>query len=873
MQLLNYSYESADSLKKFIVENKIISANSVLIQLFYSLTCSEEIYPIKEALLELLPNASLLGTSTAGMISDGKILDGGITISFSLFNHSHVKSNSFYGLSIDEIVPRLSDSLITDKTKLLVCFANTFRFDSELLLQKITQIYPDIVIVGGNGGDDLRFEKCDVFSTTCNNCDVAFAAIDSDLLKIETKYLFNWHPIGKELRITKSVGKRVYEIDNQKTVDIYEHYLGKEILENILRYGIEFPLIQQEKGIEIGRTPLIDHGDGSLTFSGELKEGSIVKFGYANVEYIEDYNRRMLLDPLLCKSEAIYIYSCSARRSMLGTYLDEEVAIINEVAATSGFIAYGEFFHDSNSHTNHLLNISTTYVSLSEEDGAKKKIGTVAYPINIENKDMRLKALTTLISRTSEELDEKIHYLKQFENIVNEVAIFSISDEKGIITGVNKNFEIISGYTEEELIGKSHSIIRHEDVPKEMFAEMWATIKSGKIWKGRLKNKTKNGIPYYVVSDIGAIYNRDGSFKEYIAIRTDVTQLEEYKEILKNELDSTNRSFEENINYMKQYEEAINSTTAIIKTDTNNIINYVNEKFCELSGYSLAEVIGRNCEELRHQKHLKLKTCDGIRKELSEKKVVQKILTNIRKDGEEYTVNNLFYPIVDIDGNLIEYLQIMHDLTEIVTLNEEIVTTQKEVLFTMGAIGETRSKETGLHVKRVAEYSYLLAKLSNMSEEDASLLKQASPMHDIGKVGIADNILNKPGKLTFDEFEVMKTHAQLGYEMLKNSQRPILKASAIVALTHHEKYDGTGYPRGLVGEDIPIYGRITAIADVFDALGNDRVYKKAWPLEDILILFREGYGKHFDPKLIRLFFDNLDQFLEIRDSMREDLLS
>ena len=180
---------------------------------------------------------------------------------------------------------------------------------------------------------------------------------------------------------------------------------------------------------------------------------------------------------------------------------------------------------------------------------------------------------------------------------------------------------------------------------------------------------------------------------------------------------------------------------------------------------------------------------------------------------------------------------------------------------TMGAIGETRSKETGAHVKRVAEYSYLLAKLVGLDEDEAMLLKQASPMHDIGKVGIADSILNKPGKLTPEEFEVMKTHASLGYEMLKHSERKILKASAIVAYTHHEKWDGSGYPNALQGEDIHIFGRITAIADVFDALGHARVYKKAWELDKILELF--------DSLLIDLFFENLDQFVVIKQEFND----
>ena len=208
--------------------------------------------------------------------------------------------------------------------------------------------------------------------------------------------------------------------------------------------------------------------------------------------------------------------------------------------------------------------------------------------------------------------------------------------------------------------------------------------------------------------------------------------------------------------------------------------------------------------------------------------------------------------------------QIYLSTLEIEQLSSEIEETQKEVVFTMGAIGETRSKETGNHVKRVAQYSKVFALYYGLSEENAEMLKQASPMHDIGKVGIPDTILNKPGKFDEPEREIMQTHAKLGYEMLKQSNRPLLKMAATVAYEHHEKWDGTGYPNKLQGEEISIYGRITAIADVFDALGSDRVYKKAWSDEKIFKLFQEERGKHFDPKLVDIFFKHIDEFLQIR---------
>ncbi|MBD3823572.1 MAG: HD domain-containing protein [Epsilonproteobacteria bacterium] len=203
-------------------------------------------------------------------------------------------------------------------------------------------------------------------------------------------------------------------------------------------------------------------------------------------------------------------------------------------------------------------------------------------------------------------------------------------------------------------------------------------------------------------------------------------------------------------------------------------------------------------------------------------------------------------------------------------LANEIEATQREVIFTMGAIGESRSKETGNHVKRVAEYSYLLAIAYGLDPKEAELLKQASPMHDIGKVAIPDAILNKPGPFNEHEREIMNTHAELGYSMLKKSERSLIKAAATVAYEHHEKWDGTGYPNGLAGEDIHLFGRITALADVFDALGSDRCYKKAWDDEKIFALFKEERGKHFDPKLVDLFFENLDQFLEIRERFKDE---
>ena len=498
-------------------------------------------------------------------------------------------------------------------------------------------------------------------------------------------------------------------------------------------------------------------------------------------------------------------------------------------------------------------------------------LGAVDYitkPIDPRAFKLKVAFWAKLVQKTIEG-KQKQKLLDQYKNTVDRSSIVSKTDKKGVITFINDKFCEISGYTREELIGKSHNIVRHKEMSASTFRELWETIQSKKPWFGVVKNCKKNGEEYIVDTVINPIIGEDGEIVEYIGVRHDITELEKYKELLKDELSHTSKTLEENLKYMQQYESAINAVTAVLKTDTNNIITYVNEKFCELMGYQPEELISQDCSELRDEKHKITQDCEKIKNKLKQKKATTKLFTNITKEGNKLYLITFFYPILDLNSNVVEHLQIMHDVTEIINLKDEIESTQKEVVFTMGAIGETRSKETGLHVKRVAEYSYLLAKLAGLSEEKANLLKQASPMHDIGKVGIPDNILNKPDKLTPEEFEFIKTHSQMGYEMLKHSKRDILKAAAVIAYTHHEKYDGSGYPNKLKGSDIPIEGRITAVSDVFDALGHDRCYKKAWQLEDILELFQKESGKHFDPDLIDLFLENLNKFLVIRDTFKD----
>ena len=206
---------------------------------------------------------------------------------------------------------------------------------------------------------------------------------------------------------------------------------------------------------------------------------------------------------------------------------------------------------------------------------------------------------------------------------------------------------------------------------------------------------------------------------------------------------------------------------------------------------------------------------------------------------------------------------------------QQLQQTRLQVVRRLGRAAEYRDNETGLHIVRMSKISRLLGQAMGMDDYSCDLLLNASPMHDIGKIGIPDQILLKPGKFTPDEWEIMKQHAQIGADILQPGDTPndeesdLLTMAREIALTHHEKWDGSGYPNGLKGEAIPLVGRICALADVFDALTSARPYKKAWPVEDALQLIRENRGSHFDPAVVDAFMDNLDAVLTIRDTYQE----
>ncbi len=201
----------------------------------------------------------------------------------------------------------------------------------------------------------------------------------------------------------------------------------------------------------------------------------------------------------------------------------------------------------------------------------------------------------------------------------------------------------------------------------------------------------------------------------------------------------------------------------------------------------------------------------------------------------------------------------------------EILDREHEMITRLSRAAEFRDPETGAHIQRMSNYSHIIASQLGLPHEEQELILRAAPMHDVGKIAIPDHILLKPGKLDQDELVIMKTHAEKGYEILSGSRSKLLDIAAMIARSHHEKFDGSGYPLGLAGESIPLYGRIVAVADVFDALTTERPYKKPWAIEDAMDFLFTNAGTHFDPLCVAAFIARIKDVLAIRASFQDDL--
>jgi len=402
-------YNSQEDLKSFIKLNKIKNDSSLLVQVFTSNNTKEFIKNIQSKLIQLLPDVKIVGMTTSGEISNNGLLDNSTVLSFTSFDNTKIETkivkyntNSFeMGKDIIKLFDYKNSQL-----KLLISFTDGLLTNGEEYLDGIHSISKDIIISGGMAGDYSKFEDTYIFNEKEIIRDGAVGVgLYNKNLNIHTDYSFNWETIGKSHTVTKSIKNRVYEIDNMSAVDFYSYYLGKDIAELLPAIGIEFPLVMKKDGITIARAILAKYTDGSLSFAGNIEEGSLVKFGHGDVEMIINKGNKNFKSISNKPIESIFIYSCMARKELLEKDVDLEIIPFTKLAPVAGCFTYGEFFQDK------LLNQTMTILAISENNQIKKTNSKDLEPKNNQlesikdSRFFRTQALSILIERTTKELE------------------------------------------------------------------------------------------------------------------------------------------------------------------------------------------------------------------------------------------------------------------------------------------------------------------------------------------------------------------------------------------------------------------------------------------------------------------------------------
>ncbi len=532
------------------------SYKSVLVQVFIGSDDVDAIHKTIDCINNIFPKeAVIIGCTTAGEILDGKMYDNATVVATTLFEKSTLKNAYLSGYENHfEMGQEIARHVIEDDTQAAIIFADGLTINGELLIKGFSTIpQSNPLLAGGMAADDNRFQRTWQFhqNHVFNNGVVA-VSLNGTELRAFNSYNLSWQELGPTLEITRSEHGRVYEINHLPIKDVYEQYLGKNVVDHMPDSTIEFPLIIQGYEIPVARSMIYDYVDGSIQFAGNIEKGELVRFAVANTNSLIAARSDMKKTMQAQGAESIFLYSCTARKAFLGKQLEDEFTPINEITSVSGFFTYGEVYHfnNSNQHScnNTLLNVTSTVLGLSESpfsDNSKVTAELAPSPETLR-KNISNDTLIHLVNVTSQELELQIkenlktlRIHKQYDAAISKAFIMSKTDPYGNITFVNENFENISGYSADELIGNNHNLVRHPDTPESIFKDLWSTIQSNKIWTGTIQNRAKNGDTYIVNTTIAPIANIDGQVTEYLSLRQDITEQERQKQVIINEQSKT----------------------------------------------------------------------------------------------------------------------------------------------------------------------------------------------------------------------------------------------------------------------------------------------------------------------------------------------
>lgn len=466
MKSTSITFRDVIELQKQLEKQQFQDNNRLLVQLFCAQSSKPFIRSMQSFFMQHFPQATLIGTTTDGIINGVELYIATQNLAvLSYFDATTLQSKLVDAhdthCSSYECGEKLANELVEEDTKVLICFGDGLHLNGEEFVRGISEINSDIVISGGLAGDNGEMQNTYVFDNThITDMGAVGVALNNKDLEVATKYSFDWTAIGKNMRVSKSVKNRVFEIDGLSAVETYEKYFGKEVADKLPQIGIEFPLIFEQNGVSIGRAVLAKHGDGSLTFAGNIPEGVRVRFGVGSIKNIlhnVHYRAEQLTYEMTHNMESIFVYSCMARRRFLGENATHELEVLKQLGEVYGFYTYGEFFHASGQ--NQLLNETMTLLSLSESSKKNKQLScdisnkVLTHSVSVEH------AIANLANVVSIELEE---LNKNLEQKVEESAAYIYEQAyTDILTGLPNRLSLLTSL--DKYMGKTLFLVNVDD--------------------------------------------------------------------------------------------------------------------------------------------------------------------------------------------------------------------------------------------------------------------------------------------------------------------------------------------------------------------------------------------------------------------------
>ncbi len=625
----NIHFETIEDLRAKLAQKEYTDSPQLLIQIFCAKADSSFIKSLQSLFQEYFADSAIIGTTTDGVIGQNEVYHKDISIvNFTYFQHTALKSalvrNEECGHNFMECGYELMQRISQEGTQAVIAFADGLHTNGEEFLKGCSRFDEDILIAGGMAADGGQFVETFVFDKEqLTSGGAVGVSLSSKQLYVANYYSFDWLPIGKKMQVTKAYKNRVYEVDEERIVDIYAKYLGSDVAAKLPQIGIEFPLLFEKDGVLVGRAVLSKHDDGSLTFAGNVEEGTIVRFGVGNIEMIlknSSYHIQRLIDRLEKKPQAIFVYSCMARRRFLHDSIEYELTMLSKIGNVAGFFTYGEFFHNQNQ--NQLLNETMTILALSESgeeftadideiEGEKKEFEisaehAVAYLANKISDE-----LSNLNEKLQEKVDEKTRYiyvqayndrltgLPNRLSLINDIAkhvgstlllvnvddFSSINDLFGHMAGDRILLQMASML--KEIVDASCNIYK---LPSDEFAII-APLKHGKSaiedFAKKIISRIEEqqfviaGNPIYIGVTVAAAYiNQSGSGLRNADMTLKLARRENRKFMFYNEDFELAKQYEENLKKVQLIKEGLKGGgivpffQPIIDTQTEEIVKY-----------------------------------------------------------------------------------------------------------------------------------------------------------------------------------------------------------------------------------------------------------------------------------------------------------